>query len=145
VVIGLEFYMFSADKASSPGFDDLPFAQRPSSRLALWRFAGQRFFTADYTSESALMVWKLLTDRLASWFAGDVYAAGEQAASHRSPAQFVKMMLDVDKIMVAGLYPEIRPFRFVDDRGWSSIDALRQIVALSRAHHIDLRLYLSPH
>lgn len=170
IVLGLEFYMFSADKADSPGFFDLPMAQRPSYRMDLARFVGQRLLTADHTSAALAKVGEPLVSRLASvwaertkafsWFpfAGPNYGigvgGGDRPASTPAPAapaartaraDFLKTMLEGDRVIIAGIYPAPgRPFRFVDDEGWSSLEAIRKMVALARAHDIDLRLYLSP-
>jgi hypothetical protein len=146
-IVGLEFYMFSADKATSPGFFDLPLAQRPSFRFDQWRFVARRLLSADYTQESAVMLFKPLGQWLGSWLGRPVYAAGqpEAAAEHTPRSDFLKLMSDTDRIMVTALYPAPgRPFRFVDDEGWSSMDAIRRMVAVARAHGIDLRFYISP-
>ena len=147
VVVGMEFYMFSADKPSSPGFDDLPFAQRPTYRWDLTRFVGQRLLSADYTYQSAAMLWKPFGDRLTTWFVPPAHAAAGQGtpAAPMSRAEFSQLMLDNDKIIIAALYPTVdRPFRFVDDSGASSLEAIRRMVSIARAHDIDLRLYISP-
>jgi hypothetical protein len=54
-------------------------------------------------------------------------------------------MLGADRVIIAGLYPHAgQPFRLQDGNGWSSLDAIRRIVAIARAHDTDLRLYISP-
>lgn len=147
VVVGLEFYMFSADKPPAPDFDGLPFAHRPGYQWDLARFVSRRLLSADYTYQSAALLWKPLGDRLAAWLAPSVHAAAAQdlPKAPMSRAEFQQLMLDNDKIIVTALYPDNgRTFRFVDDAGWSSLEAIRRMVALARANHIDLRLYISP-
>lgn len=167
-VLGLEFYMFSADKATSPGFFDLPMAQRGDYRREQMKFVSRRLFAADYAYETQAILWEPLTRRVESvvgrhaWLrrpapnygigvgAGPRPVEPPMAAATTTPRQtredFLKMMLDGDRILLAGLYPAPgQPFRFEDDAHWSSFDALRRMVAVARAHRIDLRLYLSPH
>lgn len=145
VVVGLEFYMFDAAKLSSPGFFDLPLAQRPSYRTDLRWFVGRRLLSADYTTEAAVMFWKRAARRLASWFVADVQAAGAEAQGAAARETFLRLMLDADRIMITTLYPPPgHTFRFVDDQGWSSLDAVRRMVAIARRHDIDLHLYISP-
>ena len=170
IVIGLEFYMFSADKLNSPGFFDLPMAQRSSYRFDFAQFIGRRLLTADHTYAALALLWEPLVKRMASlwaeqtktlsWFpfAGPNYGigvgGGDRPAAAPAPvapaartarADFLKMMLDGDRVIIAGIYPAPgQPFRFVDDAGWSSLDAIRRMISLARAHDIDLRFYLSP-
>lgn len=167
-VLGLEFYMFSADKATSPGFFDLPLAQRGDYRRELTQFVSRRLFTADYAYETQAVLWQPLVKRAESvvgrpaWLrrpapnygigvgAGHRPAEPPMAAATTTPRQtrddFLKMMLDGDRIILAGLYPAPgQPFRFEDDARWSSFDALSRMVAIAREHRIELRLYFSPH
>ncbi len=146
IVLGMEFYMFSADKPSAPGFDELPFAHRPGYQWDLARFVSRRLLTADYTYQSAAMLWKPIAAGLASWFAPTVQAAGQGAPkAPMSRDEFQQLMIDNDKIIITALYPDTgRPYRFVDDAGWSSLGAIRRIVEIARAHRIELTLYISP-
>ena len=143
-IVGLEFYMFSADKPTAPGYEELPFAQRPSYRLDFWRFIGQHVFSAEYTSASAAEVWKSISKWTSAWLSPTVSAATIDRSQPRTRAEFDAMMLSIDKVQVVSLYPADRSFRTVDDAGVSTLDAIRRIVALARQHDIDLRLYLSP-
>lgn len=166
-VLGLEFYMFSADKATSPGFFDLPLAQRGDYRREQTQFVSRRLFAADYAYETQAVLWQPFTNRVESlvgrraWLRrpapnyGIGVGAGPRpvepplAAAAITPRQtradFLKMMLDGDRVILAGLYPAPgQPFRFEDDAGWSSLDAIRRMISLARAHGIDLRFYLSP-
>jgi len=167
-VIGLEFYMFAADKPTSPGFFDLPLAQRPSYRRDLARFVGQRLFTADYTYASQAKLWEPLVQRAGSlwaertWFKGTgpnfgiAVGPGPRPAEGAPPppappdrvsrSKFLQGMIDGDRVIIAGIYPVPgQPFRFVDNEGWSSLEAMRRLVSVARAHGVDLRFYLSPH
>lgn len=148
VVMGMEFYMFSADKPSAPGFEDLPFAHRTGYQWDLARFVSRRLLSADYTYQSLALLWKPLSDRLTAWLAPAVQAAATEQGLAKAPmsrAEFQQLMLDNDKIIVTALYPDNgRTFRFVDDAGWSSLEAIRRMVAIARANRIDLRLYISP-
>ena len=144
VIVGLEFYMFSADKPTAPGYEDLPFAQRPSYRWDFWRFMGQHVFSAEYTSASAADVWQAISKWTSAWLSPTVSAATIDRSEPRTRAEFDAMMLSIDKVQVVSLYPADRPFRTVDDAGVSTLDAVRRMVALAREHDIDLRLYLSP-
>lgn len=145
VVVGLEFYMFDADKLSSPGFFDLPLAQRPSYRSDLQWFVGRRLLSADYTTEAAIMFWKRVARGLASWLVADAQAAGADERGAATRETFLRLMLATDRIIITALYPPPRRvFRFVDYQRWSSLDAVRQMVAIARSHDIDLRLYISP-
>ena len=146
-IIGLEFYMFSADKPTSPGFFDLPLAQRPSYRFDRWRFVARRLLSSDYTWESAGMLFKPIGQWLGSWVGrrGSAVELASAPSAGNPRSDFLRLMSDTDRIMVAALYPaQGRPFRFVDDEGWSSIDAIRRIIAVGRAHDVDLRFYISP-
>lgn len=146
VVIGLEFYMFSADKPTAPGFDDLPLAHRPTYRQDLWWFVGQRLLSSESTYKSVDILSRTVLDRLRFWTSTPVEAAANhQAAAPLSRERFAQLMIDSDKVILTALYPDTgRPFRMSDDAGWSSLDAVRRIVALARAHQIDLTMYISP-
>lgn len=143
VLVGLEFYMFSADRPPSPGYFDMPFAHRPSYRRDFWQFIGQRVFSSEYTTESAGLLWHAVKKTAAAWLSPSVAAAELQSAPLRTRAQFAELMLSVDKIQIVSLYPD-RPFRFAAEDGASTIDAVRTIVDVARRHDIDLRIYLSP-
>lgn len=169
ILVGLEFYMFSADKATSPGFFDLPMAQRGAYRRELVRFVSRRLSTADSTYETQATLWEPVTKRIGSMWSdgasirrpapnfGIGVGAGPRpvdaeetiAASpdgRRTRAEFLQLMLDVDRVIIAGLYPAPgAPFRFVDDEGWSSLDAVRRMASIARKYDIDLRFYMSPH
>lgn len=145
VIVGLEFYMFSADKPMAPGYEDLPFAHHPSYRFDFWRFVGQHVFSAEYTSASANQLWQSITKTASAWLSPAVSAAGRDTdAAPRTRAEFGAMMLSIDKIQIVSLYPADRPFRTIDDTGRSTLDAVRRMVELAREHDIDLRIYLSP-
>lgn len=145
VVIGLEFFMFSADKPSSPGFHDLPLAHHPTYRQDLWRLVSQRLLSADSTFESATILSRSMFNRFTHWFAPAVEAAGHGQAAPMTREQFSQLMIDGDKVILTALYPDTgRPFRFADDAGWSSLEAFRRLVAIARAHQVDLRVYISP-
>lgn len=145
VLVGLEFYMFSADKPSAPGYDNLPFAQRPSYRRDYWEFISQQVFSSANTTESAAIVWDAIKKTATRWLSPSVAAAGRDVSAPRTPAEFAELMLSVDKIQIVSLYPEAaRPFRFTSDDGSSTLDAVRRMVELARQHDIDLRIYLSP-
>lgn len=151
VVIGLEFYMFSADKPTSPGFLDLPLAQRSTYRLDRARYLRRRLFSADYSYAALAMMGGPLVERVASLLTRRAQAAALEPPAGAGPAgrisrsQFLQLMLEADRVIIAGLYPHAgQPFRLQDDNGWSSLDAIRRIVAIARAHDTDLRLYISP-
>lgn len=164
VVIGLEFYMFAGDKPTSPGYFDLPMAHRESYRADLNRFVTQRLFSADYSYASQAMLWEPAVKQVARLWGGadrirltpPNYGIGvgggprppltPPLGGERTIADFHRLMLDGDRVLIAGLYPAAgRPFRFVDDDGWSSLDAFRRLIAVAREHDIELYLYLSPH
>ncbi len=141
IVVGLEFYMFAADKPDSPDFAGIPLANRPTYRRDLTMFVARHVLTADYISASAVLAWKAL----AGWFVARVHAAGLDAQALLTRDDFVRIMLDNDKVILTALYPyRDRPYRLIDDHGQSSIDAVRRMIALAREHDIDLRIYLSP-
>jgi hypothetical protein len=147
VVVGMEFYMFGADKPASPGFFDLPFAQHPTYRWDLLRFVGRRLLSSDYTYQSATMIWKPIDERLSAWFRPAAHPAAAPSApgAPMSRAQFSRLMIDADKIMVTALYPNLGgSFRLVDDTGRSTLETIRRMVSIARAKNIDLRLYISP-
>ncbi len=166
VLLGLEFYMFSADKATSPGFFELPMAQRQDYSGQLKRFVSSRLFTAECTFESQAQLWAPVTKRLRALAGGralfrqpgpnfgigvgaglrPVDAVSASPGPGRTRDDFLRLMLDGDRVIISGLYPPPgQPFRFVDDAGWSSLEAVRRMVALARQHRVDLRIYLSPH
>jgi hypothetical protein len=144
-VFGLEFYMFWADKPSSPGYVDLPFAQQPHYQWERARFVARRLLTADYTQASAAAlgtsVWQWL-----GLFGASAHAAEPGSEALDTPkAKFRKLMDDNDHIQVVALYPPAgATYRFADAAGWSSLEAFRRMVAIARAHDVELRLYITP-
>jgi hypothetical protein len=150
VVVGLEFFMFSADKAPAPGYFDLPLAQRPTYRRDLNRFVAQRLFTADYTYAAQQQLWfKPAPNFGIGVGAGAREAPAEPVApppsARLSRTGWLEKMIEADRLIIAGVYPGAgQPFRFVDDEGWSSLAAMRRMIELARAYDIDLRFYLSP-
>lgn len=164
VLIGLEFYMFAGDKPTSPGFFDLPMAQHEAYRDELRRYVTQKLFTADYAKASQAALWEPLVKRVAGLWGGAArvrltapnygigvgggprYSDGVPQGGAPSRPAFEQRMSDGDRVLIAGLYPAPgRPFRFVDDEGWSSLEAFRRLLAVAREHGIDVALYLSPH
>lgn len=163
-VIGLEFYMFAGDKPTSPGYFDLPMAQRDGYRDDLRRYVTQRLFTADYAKASQAALWEPAVKRVASLWGGASrvrltapnygigvgggprYSDGPPHGGAATREAFEQRMLDGDRVLIAGLYPPAgMPFRFVDDAGWSSLDAVRRLIQVARERGIELTLYLSPH
>lgn len=163
-VVGLEFYMFAGDKPTSPGYFDLPMAQRDGYRGDLRRYVTQRLFTADYAKASQAALWEPAVKRVASLWGGanrvrltapnygigvgggPRYSDGPPHGGAATREAFEQRMLDGDRVLLAGLYPPAgTPFRFVDDSGWSSLEAVRRLVRVARERGIELSLYLSPH
>ena len=125
-VVGLEFYMFSADKPSY-GFFDLPLAQQPTYREDLNRFVGKRLLSADYTYAAQAELWAPVIKAAQSlWtqLAGPKVGASGLAAQAPPVARvdrekFLQSMLEGDRVIITGLYPPPgKPFRLVDDEGW---------------------------
>ena len=147
VVFGTEFYMFAGDKPSAPGFSDLPMAHHPSFQWERARFVATRLLSADYTSASLSAVFDGVSQWIEFWFGRVVHAAESGAAPAGPPARdaFLGLISNAERIQIAALYPPgPQPFRFADDDGWSSLEAFRRVVEISRAHGIDLRFYISP-
>lgn len=166
IVLGFEFYMFSADKATSPGFFDLPMAQRHAYQSELTRFISGKLFTAESTFEAQAKLWAPVTSGLRALAGGQglfrqpgpnfgigvgtgrrpVEPVSASPGPGRTRDEFLSLMLDGDRVIIAGLYPPPgQPFRFIDDAGWSSLEAVRRMATLAREHRIDLQIYLSPH
>lgn len=130
VVIGLEFYMFGAQRWTYVPWtlENFPMAYRSTYTSELVRLAVPKLLT---WSGPLTKLKELVRHVSAAELAGS--AAGR------------RKLHDVDRIQIAALYPADMPYTFFDKKGRSSIDALKRLIAFAQQNGIELRIMISPH
>ena len=144
IVVGMEFFMFSAEKKAAAEFDSLPKAYNKNyTQLIFKKMATQAF--------STLWIEQALTKEINNSFAKlrdlipyPKYVANAVETSEMTREEYLTFLLGVERMQTTALYPYPWQEYHFQNNDKNVFESLKNIIQLARDNNSDIILYISP-
>ena len=143
IVVGVEFYMFAADKPDAPDFLAVPKAYQPNYRFNVIKAIAPKLFSTAWLEDGFSKQEKALFAAVRDVMPNPTKTHPGAVASQMSRQDYLEFLSNFEHAVIPALYPyKWQDFRFKNAER-DSLQALRDIVKMARENNSKLIVYVT--